>query len=125
MAHPALHLPLYAEYDPTFSSHSHSTSLTQPATTGYPHSIRHRALDHCSLSLSLIQRNKNVFLFQPLFFQSMLPSKNKQDRIKTSPSNTMKTISIEELDKSSDDDSAEVINECEFNALDKDQHPMN
>jgi len=55
----------------------------------------------------------------------MLPSKNKQDRIKTSPSNTMKTISIEELDKSSDDDSAEVINECEFNALDKDQHPMN
>lgn len=55
---------------------------------------------------------------------SMLPNKNKQDRIKTSPSVTMKTISIEELDKSSEDDSAEEISEWECDALDKDQHTM-
>jgi hypothetical protein len=55
---------------------------------------------------------------------SMLPNKNKQDKIKTSPSVTMKTISIEELDKSSDYDSAEEISEWEFDALDKDQHTM-
>lgn len=36
----------------------------------------------------------------------------------------MKTISIEELDKSSDYDSAEEISEWEFDALDKDQHTM-
>ena len=42
----------------------------------------------------------------------------------TTPSVTMKTISIEELDKSSEDDSAEEISEWECDALDKDQHTM-
>jgi hypothetical protein len=51
----------------------------------------------------------------------MMPNKSKQDRKKNSPSITMKTISLEELDKSSDDDdSAEEISEWEFDALDKD-----
>ncbi|KAK2455092.1 hypothetical protein QL285_002580 [Trifolium repens] len=51
----------------------------------------------------------------------MMPNKSKQDKKKNSPSITMKTISLEELDKSSDDDdSAEEISEWEFDALDKD-----
>ncbi|XP_012569741.1 uncharacterized protein [Cicer arietinum] len=55
---------------------------------------------------------------------TMLPNKNKQDRKKNSPSITMKTISIEELDKLSEDDSAEEISEWEFDAYDKDQYTM-
>ncbi|XP_058761967.1 uncharacterized protein LOC131635369 isoform X1 [Vicia villosa] len=54
---------------------------------------------------------------------SKLPNKNKQDKKKKSPSFTMKTISIEELDKSSEDESAEEISEWEFDAIDKD-HTM-
>ncbi|CAK8571049.1 unnamed protein product [Lathyrus sativus] len=49
-----------------------------------------------------------------------LPNKNKQDKKKKSPSFIMRTISIEELDKSSEDDSAEEISEWEFDAIDRD-----
>ncbi|CAI8602696.1 unnamed protein product [Vicia faba] len=54
---------------------------------------------------------------------SKRPNKNKQDKKKKSSSFTMKTISIEELDKSSEDDSEEEISGWEFDAIDKD-HTM-
>lgn len=55
-------------------------------------------------------------------FPTTTDNKQKQEkRVKKSPSITAKTISIAELDKSSEDDSAEEISEWEFDALDKDQ----
>lgn len=55
-------------------------------------------------------------------FPTTTNNKHKQERVKKSPSITAKTISIAELDKSSEDDSAEEISEWEFDAVDKDQH---
>ncbi|KAJ1391333.1 leucine-rich repeat-containing protein [Sesbania bispinosa] len=58
----------------------------------------------------------------PLPSPSSMTNKHKKDRMTNSPSFTGKTISVPELDKSSEDDSAEEISEWEFDALDKDNN---